>query len=132
MVSDRASIFHIYIPWVKPFSTKVKVICQGHVSRSEFFKKWLLRGHSCFTNTSCFKLSDNRWLVNLKNCRPIRLAEICFTINGLFTKVFQVCWPSGSRAIVMALYPSCVPLSMIFSFKFYLLKLLNDFKLNFT
>ena len=38
MVSDRAFIFHIYIP----YSIKVKVICQchGQISRLQFLKKW--------------------------------------------------------------------------------------------
>ena len=38
MVSDRAFIFYIYIPWGKPFfSTKVKLICQcqGHSIRKK-------------------------------------------------------------------------------------------------
>ena len=39
MVSDRAFIFHVFIPCGKTFSfsTKVKVICQGKISRSHFF-----------------------------------------------------------------------------------------------
>ena len=53
MVSDRAFIFHIYIPWGKipsiaPKSrSSVKVKYQGHSSR----KKNPLWGYSCFTNT---------------------------------------------------------------------------------
>ena len=44
---------------LNPFlTTKVKVICQsqGQISRTQFSKKQLLRGHSCFTNTSCLLL----------------------------------------------------------------------------
>ena len=56
MVSDRAFIFHTYISWGKSLSllpksrssVKVKVKYQGH----SFKKKWLLRVHWCFTNTS--------------------------------------------------------------------------------
>ena len=43
MVSDKAFIFNLSIPWGKTlfFSNKVKVICQGHgqISRSQFSKK---------------------------------------------------------------------------------------------
>ena len=56
MISDRAFIFHVYIPWGKSpfFSTKVKVIFQGQfqISRSQFSKK-----NSLFTNTSGFILN---------------------------------------------------------------------------
>ena len=54
MVSDRAFIFHIHIPWDKALSlvpksrssVKVKVKYQGY----SFSKKWPLQGHWCFTN----------------------------------------------------------------------------------
>ena len=63
MLSGRAFIFHIYIPWDKTLSlvpkswssVKVKIKYQG-----QFSKKWPLQGHSCFTNTSCFGLLKNR------------------------------------------------------------------------
>ena len=60
MVGDRAFLFHIYVPWGKTISlapksrspVKVKLKCQGHSFRKKK-KKWPLRRHLCFTNTSC-------------------------------------------------------------------------------
>ena len=55
MASDKTIIFHIYIPWSKTLpkprsSVKIKVKYQDH----SFQKKWPLRGHSYFANTSCY------------------------------------------------------------------------------
>ena len=80
MISDSAFIFHMYIPCSKTFSfvprsrspVKVSMKYQCHI-----FQKWLLRGHSCFTNTFCLLLqfeafTDNNlkslkaWTLHLK------------------------------------------------------------------
>ena len=59
MVSDRAFIFHICIPWGKTLSLvpksrssiEVKVKYQGDSFQK---KKWPLQGHLYFTDMSCY------------------------------------------------------------------------------
>ena len=58
MVTDRAFIFHMCIPYGKTSSpvlrsrssVKVKVKYQGH---SFLKKKWMAQGHLCFERASC-------------------------------------------------------------------------------
>ena len=53
-ISHEYTLWH----WDLSVGSKFKVICQcqGRISRSQFFEKWPLWGHWCFTNTSCSTL----------------------------------------------------------------------------
>ena len=46
IVSERAFIFHMCIPCVRPFfGTSVKATCQGQISRSHFKRNGCYGGH---------------------------------------------------------------------------------------
>ena len=58
MVSHRAFIFHMCIPYGRPFifapRSRSWVLSPGRISRSYFAKKWLSHGHICLVGYFCF------------------------------------------------------------------------------
>ena len=84
---------HLLVPRSRS-SAKVKV----KNIKVTFFKKWLFRGHSCFTNTSCFFVyfqfttrSDiddyNQFLVLLIEFLP---SIVIGVLNGIYPLLFEL------------------------------------------
>ena len=101
MVSDRASIFHIYIPWGKTLSLVPK--SRSNIKVTVFQKSGCCGRHSCFTNTSCFPwglslmpYSCQLFLAHLSTTcsRGAFRVVMCLScvINNFFKHLLPNCW----------------------------------------
>ena len=101
MVSDRASIFHIYIPWGKTLSLVPK--SRSNIKVTVFRKSGCCGRHSCFTNTSCFPwglslmpYSCQLFLAHLSTTcsRGAFRVVMCLScvINNFFKHLLPNCW----------------------------------------